>query len=309
MLCSQRFKMLVAAILVAGSLGGAALAQPGPGGRRLAPPAYPLMTALDTDGNSELSAEEIAAASQSLRKLDRNNDGKLSAEEVLPRFGPARPGRRPGVSRPGRETVSFEAAPQPKDDAEKKILDVLADMHANQSRGMMNVPPEDGQLLRLLTEAMGAKHVVEIGTSNGYSGIWFCLALRTTGGKLTTYEIDKHRASLARDNFKRASVDGMVTLVEGDAHQEVTKLKDPIDLLFLDADKEGYIDYLNKLLPLVRPGGLIVAHNMNVRQADPRYVKAITTRPDLETIFLHMEGAGVGVTMKKRPAAEATKAP
>jgi len=202
---------------------------------------------------------------------------------------------------PGRAGASsIESSPIPKTEAEKKILNILDDMNRNQRRGMMNVPIEDGRLLRLLTEAVGAKHVVEIGTSNGYSGIWFCLALRKTGGKLTTYEIDARRASLARENFKRAGVDKLVTLIEGDAHEEVTKLKDQIDVLFLDADKEGYIDYLNKLLPLVRPGGLILAHNMNPRQTDPRYVEAITTNPDLETIFLHMQAAGVGVTLKKR---------
>ena len=78
------------------------------------------------------------------------------------------------------------------------------------------------------------------------------------------------------------------------------KLDGPIDLLFLDADKEGYVDYLEKLLPKIRPGGLIVAHNMNQRQADARYVKAIATDPNLETIYLHMDRAGVAVTMKKR---------
>lgn len=103
----------------------------------------------------------------------------------------------------------------PKTEAEKKILSVLDDMNKNQRGGMMNVPVEDGRLLRLLTEAAGAKHVVELGTSNGYSGIWFCLALQTTGGKLTTHEIDAGRASLARENFKRAGVDKLVTLVEG----------------------------------------------------------------------------------------------
>ena len=212
-------------------------------------------------------------------------------------------GRRPGPGRPmptGTGGASFESSPVPKDDAEKKILSVLDVMDQNQRRGMMNVPKADGRLLRLLTETAGAKHVVEIGTSNGYSGIWFCLALRTTGGKLTTYEINSERASLARENFKRAGVEGIVTLVEGDAHEEITKLKGPIDVLFLDADKAGYIDYLNKLLPLVRPGGLILAHNMNPRMADPRYVKAITTNADLETIFLHMQAAGVGVSLKKR---------
>jgi predicted O-methyltransferase YrrM len=143
---------------------------------------------------------------------------------------------------------------------------------------------------------MNAKHVVEIGTSTGYSGIWFGLALQKTGGKLTTYEIDAGRAATARANFKRAGMADIITLVEGDAHDEVKKLKGKIDILFLDADKQGYIDYLEKLLPLVRPGGLVVAHNINPRMADPKYMEAIQTNPDLETIVR----SGVGVTIKKR---------
>ncbi len=197
-------------------------------------------------------------------------------------------------------TTTIESTPISKTAAEKKILDVLEDMYRNQRQGMMNVSPDDGRLLRLLTETKGAGHVVEIGTSNGYSAIWFCLGLLNTGGKLTTHEIDPGRAELARKNFKLAGVDRMVTLVMGDAHEEVGKLKEPIDILFLDADKSGYIDYLNKLLPLVRPGGLIVAHNMVYPTPDPRYIKAITTNPDLETVFLHMHAAGIGVTLKKR---------
>lgn len=190
--------------------------------------------------------------------------------------------------------------PLPASGEEKKILAVLDDMDRNQRQGMMNVPVDDGRLLRLLTEATNAQHVVEIGTSNGYSGIWFCLALNKTGGKLTTYEIDARRAALARENFRRAGVSNMVTLIEGDAHEQVMKLKEPVDIVFLDADKTGYIDYLNKLLPLVRPGGLIIAHNMSPRMADPAYIKAITSDPRLETIFLNMEAAGVGVTLMKR---------
>jgi predicted O-methyltransferase YrrM len=195
--------------------------------------------------------------------------------------------------------TSIKSSPLPKTAAEKKILDVLDDMYQNQRRGMMNVSPEDGRLLRLLTEAINAKHVVEIGTSNGYSAIWFCLALLNTGGKLTTHEIDSGRAALAHENFKRAGVEQTVMLVEGDAHKEVSKLKEPIDILFLDADKAGYLDYLNKLLPLVRPGGLVVAHNMRYPPPDPRYIKSVTGNPDLETIFLHMNTAGIGVTLKK----------
>ncbi len=198
------------------------------------------------------------------------------------------------------QRAGLQSGPLAKSDEERKILAVLDDIYENQRRGMMNVPPEDGRLLRVLAEAINAKHVVEIGTSNGYSGIWLCLALRKTGGTLTTHEIDAGRANLARENFKRAGVDHLITLVEGDAHETVKKITKPIDLLFLDADKPGYPDYLKKLLPLVRPGGLIVGHNMRRPAPDPAYIEAITTNPDLETLFLNMDAAGVGLTLKKR---------
>jgi len=201
-------------------------------------------------------------------------------------------------ARAGRSDL-FTSTVQPISDREKAVLAVLDNMDRNQRRGSLSVPMEDGRILRVLTESTGAKHVVEIGTSIGYSGLWFCLGLERTGGKLTTFEIDPGRAAQARDNFKRAGMEKIVTLVEGDAHDKVKELKEPVDILFLDADKEGYLDYLAKLLPLVRPGGLIVAHNMTPSLADPRYVKAITSNPELETIFLNLERSGIGVTLKK----------
>ena len=73
--------------------------------------------------------------------------------------------------------TDITSEPLAKDAAEKKILAVLDDMDKNQRRGMMNVPKPDGRLLRLLVETTNAKQVVEIGTSNGYSGIWMALAL------------------------------------------------------------------------------------------------------------------------------------
>ena len=150
--------------------------------------------------------------------------------------------------------------------------------------------------MRIVTEAMNAKNVVEIGTSTGYSGIWFGMALQKTGGKMTTYEIDAGRAATARENFKKAGMADIITLVLGDAHEKVKDLKDPIDVLFLDADKEGYIDYLDKLLPLVRPGGIVLAHNINPRMADPKFMEAITTNPNLETIVR----SGMSITLKKK---------
>lgn len=185
---------------------------------------------------------------------------------------------------------------------EARVMAVI-DKLTPQIGRMLSVPPEDGRLLRILTESVGAKHVLEIGTSNGYSGLWFCLALKNTGGKLTTLEIEPEKVKLATANFKEAGVDGMVTIIEGDAHQEVAALKGPFDIVFIDADKEGYLDYLKKALPLVRPGGLILAHNTtNSRGGIGDYVKAVTTDPNLETVFWNTSDRGMGVTMKKYPA-------
>ncbi|MBN1125345.1 MAG: class I SAM-dependent methyltransferase, partial [Sedimentisphaerales bacterium] len=154
------------------------------------------------------------------------------------------PGMAPPQGGRGFGGASPESAPVPQDDTEKKILTVLEDIRQNQSRGMMNCSVEDGRFFRILVENTNAKKVVEIGTSNGYSGIWFCLGLRKTGGKLITHDIDKTRFDLATANFRRAGVSDLVTQVFGDAHETVAKIEGPIDILFLDADKEGYMDYL-----------------------------------------------------------------
>lgn len=200
----------------------------------------------------------------------------------------------PAQRRSGR-SQSFERPPTAKSAEEKRVLDVL-DEAQRSGDVYLQVPVADGRMLRILTESTGAKSVVEVGTSTGYSGLWFCLALQKTGGKLTTFEIDAGRAARARKHFQQAGVDGIVNLIEGNAHQNVTQVKGPVDVVFIDADKEGYVDYLNKLLPMIRPGGLILAHNVEMV---PDYVKTVTTSPDLETVF-YMEGGGLAITLKKR---------
>ncbi|OHB75219.1 MAG: hypothetical protein A2W31_18680 [Planctomycetes bacterium RBG_16_64_10] len=268
------------------------------------PMRLPMMTAVDADGNGELSAAEIAGAAQALKKLDADGDGKLSRAELRPQLaGRGRPGGRgpggPGGPRPieGARPDRFENEPQPKDDNERKILQGIEDILRNQGR-RMNVPSADGRLLRLLAETIGAKRVVEFGTSNGISAIWMSLALRKTSGKLITHEIDPDTAAQARANFAAVGVADVVTVVEGDGHEKAADLQGPIDLVFIDADKEGYLDYYQKTLPLVRSGGLICAHNMSPRMASPDFVKAITTDPNVETVF-YMEGGGMSVTLKK----------
>ena len=153
----------------------------------------------------------------------------------------------------------------PKDDGEKRILAALE--QARQGERYANVSTADGRLLRQLAESLGARRIVELGTSTGESGLWFSMALRKTGGKLYTHDIDPGRIAVARENFKRAGVEDIIVITEGDAHQTAPRNKDPIDILFIDAEKEGYDAYLKELLPYVRPGGLIIAHNMRTAGA------------------------------------------
>jgi caffeoyl-CoA O-methyltransferase len=193
-----------------------------------------------------------------------------------------------------RRGLEFEKPTVAASEAEQRVLGVLQQMRA-QGDVYLEVPDTDGRVLRVLAEALGAQHVVEVGTSTGYSALWMAMALQNTGGRLTTLELDKQRAEMARRHFQQAGVDERVTLIEGNAHETVKQIKGPIDMVFLDADKDGYVLYLNTLLPHLRPGGLIVAHNIGMA---PKYAEAVTTNPQLDTFF-YMHGAGMSVTVKK----------
>ena len=180
-------------------------------------------------------------------------------------------------------------------EAETRVLATLREMDRTRQK-RFGVPESDGRRLRLLTEAVNANHVVEVGTSTGYSTLWLALAVQSTGGHVTTFEIDAERAAVAQQNFRKGGVERQVTVVVGDAHKTLAGLKDPIDMVFLDADKPGYVDYLNQLRPLVRRGGLILAHNVD--QA-PDYVRRVGANSELETVLLS-EGSSLSVSLKKR---------
>ena len=187
-----------------------------------------------------------------------------------------------------------QAPPLANSDGEKRILAVIDE--ARKAKDVyLEVPDVDGRMLRVLTETANAKQVVEFGTSTGYSGLWCSLALQKTGGKLTTFELDGGRAARARKHFEQAGVSSLVRVIEGDAHKNLQQIKGPVDVVFIDAEKEGYAEYLKAVVQLVRPGGLILAHNIDM-VAD--YVKAVTSDPNLETVF-YMHGGGLGITVKK----------
>lgn len=181
-----------------------------------------------------------------------------------------------------------------KDPQEARILAVIREM-SEQGGTYLSVPIVDGKWLRILAQASNAKTVVEVGTSTGFSGLFFALALTRTGGKLITHDIDQGRADRAKANFAKAGVSALVTQVVGDARQTLKALKGPIDVVFLDADKEGYVSYLDQLLPMVRSGGLILAHNTPMI---PEYLAKVRANPGLETV-IYSEGGGLSVSVVK----------
>lgn len=164
----------------------------------------------------------------------------------------------------------------------------------------INISPNQGRLMQLLAEIAGARRILEIGTLGGYSGIHLARALPEEG-TLISLEIDEHHASVARKNFERAGLSGTVEVMVGDAHELLATLVEsgegPFDLIFIDADKESYPEYLDASLQLVRPGSLILGDN-TIRGGtvlDPREGTARSTRefnrliaenPDLHGIVL-----------------------
>src|SRR5712691_1941433 len=102
----------------------------------------------------------------------------------------------------GRRGGAAERPPLAASAEERRILAVLEEVYRNHQ--YLSVPEPDGRRLRILVESIGARHVVELGTSTGHSGLWLLLGLAKTGGRLTTYEIDRGRHKMARGNFEKA---------------------------------------------------------------------------------------------------------
>ncbi|MCL6564897.1 MAG: O-methyltransferase [Acidobacteriia bacterium] len=168
--------------------------------------------------------------------------------------------------------------------------------------GMMNVPREDGEFLHDLIVERGYRHALEIGTSNGYSALWMGLALRKTGGRLITIEIDETRANLAAENFRRLGFDSIIELRRGDALKLVPLVEGPLDLVFIDAWKPDYPRYFEMVFDKVRSGGAIVAHNTRSHAGEEgivRYLEIVRRHPQLDTRVDTRSSAGFAISFKK----------
>src|SRR4051812_4925790 len=196
--------------------------------------------------------------------------------------------------------------------ASDAVLDEIA--RGNATRGLPLVDAEVGALLRVLATSIGATRILEIGTAIGYSGIWLARAL-PAGGMLVTMEFDETRAREARENFTRAGVAERVSVVVGDAQLKIAKVSGPFDLIFQDGDKKLYTPLLDRLVALLRPGGLLITdnvlwdgevvpgfqnqprHNPDDTRAIVEYNQRLAAHPQLLTTIVPLRD-GVAISVK-----------
>ncbi len=141
--------------------------------------------------------------------------------------------------------------------------ELLQELEAQAREGRIPIcGPQVGTLLFALVGAVRPRRALELGTAIGYSAIWIGRALASHGGRLTTIEIDPATAGKARHHLERAGVSEVVEVIVGAALEVLPKFTEPVDLIFIDAVKPEYPEYLPHAVRLLRPGGLLIADNV-----------------------------------------------
>jgi caffeoyl-CoA O-methyltransferase len=143
---------------------------------------------------------------------------------------------------------------------EDTVLREVRERCAREGLPDISLAPMDALHLEVLVRACGAARAVEIGTLGGYSGIAIARGL-APGGRLDTFEIDLRHATVARESFRRAGLLDRVEIHVGPALEKLRELSGPVDVVFIDADKEGYPAYLDWAAEHLRVGGLAVGDN------------------------------------------------
>jgi len=164
--------------------------------------------------------------------------------------------------------------------------------------GGLNITAADGRFLYDLILENKYQRGLEIGTSNGYSGLWLGLAFQETGGELITLEIERKRAEEARENFKKAGLGQVIDARICDAFKEIPEIEGEFDFIFIDAWKPDYMEFLQLVRHRVKPGGVITAHNvLNAGREMQDFLDAIKMDKKLETKIVRNSSAGVSISI------------
>jgi caffeoyl-CoA O-methyltransferase len=177
------------------------------------------------------------------------------------------------------------------------VLEKLREENRKPGTHLMAIPPMTGRFLWILARALGAKNVLEIGASAGYSGTWIAKGLEESDGKLTTVDIDPKKVRRAAETYEAAGVSDRVKVMEGDARDIVPTIEGTYDMVFLDCDKEYYQDLLEPILYRLRRGGLLVADNViSHGEMLKLYVEEVQHHPCLFSVTVPV-GSGEEMTM------------
>ena len=159
---------------------------------------------------------------------------------------------------------------------------------------LRNLEPDTAALLAVLVRATGARKVLELGTSNGYSTLWLADAVRANGGRLTSVEIEADRSAQASRNLDRAGLSELVELRVQDAADALRRSQSAEwDLIFLDAERPAYPDYWPDLLRALRPGGLLAVDNVLSHADQVAEFRALVADEPTVTEALAPTGAGL----------------
>lgn len=153
-----------------------------------------------------------------------------------------------------------------------------------------NVSRQTGNFMNMLIKLMNAKNVLELGTSNGYSGLWIADALKDIDGHLTTIEFWEKRQCLARQYFEECGLTQYATFKIGQAYDVVkNEINEKFDLVFIDANKQEYIKFFEAVHPLLKKGGVILADNVtsHAQKVQP-FVEAISSHKDYQVQILDL---------------------
>lgn len=133
---------------------------------------------------------------------------------------------------------------------------------SERSRRMLNITRDTGEFLAVLVRATGARSMLEIGTSNGYSMLWLAEAVTATGGHVTTVEHSEFKAGLAAATLARSGLGSVISLLQDDAGRVLQRSEaSAFDFIFLDAERSDYPGWWPDLRRVLRPGGLLVVDN------------------------------------------------
>ena len=165
-----------------------------------------------------------------------------------------------------------------------------------------------GTFYNIMLKSIHAKNILEIGMSVGYSGLWFADAImsNTQNGQIITIEREQFKIDSATRNFEEAGVSSLIKIREGEARKILDEIKEEFgenyfDFIFIDADKESYIEYFDLCLPLVRKGGIIAADNIlfperfNEMMAD--YLSHVRSNPNVQSVTVPIDN-GEEITIK-----------